>query len=167
MPEEVAWPSPAHQINAALYDAAHGQMPSFTGEELLTTLGLERSTPDGLQFLERFVGPAPDRAARDILVLQGGIATLIEAANERTTTEAQEALAHMLGTVVTTHLKREGEVCLAIRDLILVNEREDIVPADVKRSLGGDDPQQVTLAQGRAMRLRMFRDFSKHREERP
>lgn len=160
MPEEAAWISPAHRMNAALRDAAAGQMPSFTSEELLSALGLT-GEPDGLTLNDRFAGSGCDSSIpREVLALQGGVALLVDLANERQANDAQETLAHIiLGGVIMTHLAQEGGVCTAVQSLVLLTTREDIVPAEVRRSLGADNEEKMQLARLRAERLKGFLEF--------
>lgn len=164
MPEEVNWPTPAHQVNAAMHDARQGQMPTFTPAELLTNLRFGEE-PTDLPFLDRFAGNG-SRVSREILVLQGYVAELIELANAHEANEAQEALAHMvMGDALAAQIESGGEICLAARSLILVIERDDIIPLEVRLSFGAGDAAKMKLAKERAARLKGFLMFLAAPEE--
>jgi hypothetical protein len=159
MPEKVIWPSPTHQINAALRGAAEGRIPDFTPEELLATLGLDE-VPDDRSLLDRFVGGQEEVGMlRDILALQGNIAGLVELSNNHETNDAQEAVMRALGAAVVAQVATNGEICVAVLSIVASSTRDDIIAPEVRAQLGVDDPKLRSSATARLRRLRGFATF--------
>jgi hypothetical protein len=135
--------SPMITLHRALKDARDGEMPPFTPESLVSTLGLEGEKPDDLALMDRFVGDgvSPVRligTLRAFIGIKKPLRKLIEATNEHTANPAQEAIAQALGAVVTRQVEREGNWCTLVSEIAESSTREDIVPPEIG----------MTIAQG-------------------
>jgi len=133
---------PAREVNKALLAAKNkGAMPPFTEAALLEALHLEGDEPDGLTLMERFMGQ-PKSLAVDItrlLLVMPFLVTradrLILSVNEGSANQAQEALALMLGAVVSKQILREGDICSTARLMVLDCKRDDIIAPEVRALL--------------------------------
>jgi hypothetical protein len=134
-------------------------MPAFTADELLATLGLD-GVPDSRTLLDRFLGDGEGTGMlREILVLQGSIAHLVELANNRETNEAQEEIMRALGGVVVAQVASKGEICSAVWSLVTSTTRDDVIPPEVRTRFGVDDPKRRASADARLRRLQEFSFF--------
>ena len=133
---------PARVINIALKAARiKGEMPPFTEEALLQALQLDGDEPDGLTLMDRLTAEPQSlvvgvvRLVRDVPRLIANVKALLYAVNADSANDAQEAIAHMLGQMVTRQVLREEDICPLAQAMAMACKREDIISEEVKAKL--------------------------------
>lgn len=124
--------SPLEQLIAAFKTVKKGEMPALTKESLLADMQLDGEESDGREFLDRLNGGRGLSGFRRGISLIFHVQRLVKETNARTATPEQEALASILGAVVSRHLLREQEGCGVVTLAAVDSRREDIIPLEAK-----------------------------------